>query len=144
MSPEPVSLAPKLYYLLPKAHRLLGRCQPRSVVRPGRSCADSQEWEGACWDPCPGMCWEIPLPSHAALPCLEGRVKCLPCLSWITEASSLLLQPGSPRKLPVACPLPLHPNFLPSLVLSPHEGCTAPSSSQSCSSPREEQLEVEI
>lgn len=39
-------------------------------------------------------------------------MKCLPP----PEPSSLLLQPGLLRKLPVACPR-LHPSFLPSLVL---------------------------
>lgn len=79
---------------------------PRSGVRPGPSCADTQGWEGACWALCPGTCWEIPLPSHATLPRGKGRVKWLPRPLWITEASSLLLQPGSPQETACGPPPP--------------------------------------
>lgn len=67
------------------------------------------------------------LGESAAFPLWEGRVKQLPRPSWITGASSLLVQPGSPQEAACDLLLPLLPNFLPSLVLSPQEGCATPS-----------------
>lgn len=69
---------------------------------------------------CPGMCREIPLPSHA------GREELSVCLvPRGSQRPHSFYSLGLLRKLP----LPLHPNILPSLVLSPLEGRTAPSSS---------------
>lgn len=113
LTPTPTPQSPTLVPMLPHPS---GCGWLYSVMRPGLGCAGSQEWEGALWALCPGMCWKIPLPSQT------GREELRICLgsSWISEASlRSFYSLGLPRKPLWAAPTTAALlSFLPSLVLS--------------------------